>query len=421
MWVWFGFKWADRVFGTGVAIGVLMLLTFSPAMTFTAIEVRQYGLLMGGMCAALYGLERAFDERSLKWMAFSYACLYTAILSNYSALWITFTICCYSILRLYVLRVERRMWMAWTGFQGGAALLYAFLYFTHIRYMRSGWMQDYAVNDYLKSGYFHGGDQSLLVFIGSGFQNIFEYMLGIRSAGLIGLALFFIGVITLLVIPAKREGEKRKDLVLLLVGPLVLGCFGAILHLFPFSATRHVSYLLPFMAVGLSFAAFRWLKYSTIAATLLCLIGPVWLMWSMAKPEMGVNNHPKWMPRVEMARALKFLSSEVPTNQPLMVDLQTYLELEYYLGNNRPKRLPSKHWAFNRQNFMPFVHRVSDKLRAKPGETLWAMSTGWHNHPPLKTTVLKRLLVRSKQFGQISLIQFKMPSKSLKKKQKKEA
>jgi len=61
---WFGFKWAQRVFGSGTAIGMLALLTFSPALAFTAIEVRQYGLLVMGVFGAVNGLERACGELS---------------------------------------------------------------------------------------------------------------------------------------------------------------------------------------------------------------------------------------------------------------------------------------------------------------------------------------------------------------------
>lgn len=433
--VWFGFKWSERVFGTGVAIGVLMLLTFSPAMTFTAIEVRSYGLLLGGICGALYGLERSYEEDSLKWMAFGHACLYAAILSHYSALWVTVAIGCYSILRLYALRAKRLTWTAWAGFQAGAILLYVVLYFTHIKYMRSGWMQNWAVHNYLKSGHFHGGDQSLLGFIGSGFKNVFSYLLGIHAAGITGVVLFVAGVMALLVVPAIREGEKRRDLAVLLATPLVLGCVGAIFHLNPFSGSRHSSYLLPFLAAGISLAVFRWVKYSAVLASLICLIGPAWLMWTISSPLMGGNNSPKWLPRNEMTRALEFLSAEVPVDRPLIVDNQTFFELKYYLGKNSPiymvkrdenlllKRIGERPviysgnpWIFSKKNFIPFVRKTKKLSGAKPGELLWAMSTLWYHHPPLKNAVPSQLLIRSKQFGQISLIQFKMPPEEFKKK-----
>jgi len=416
---WFGFKWAERIFGTGAAIGMLALLTFSPAMAFTAIEVRQYGLLIMGVCGALYGLERAFSEFSFKWMAFGYLWLYAAILSHYSALWITVTISCYGLLRLYQLSARRLLWSAWAGFQSGAALLYIVLYFTHIKKMRSGWMYDYAVNTYLKDGYFHEGIQSFPGFFASGLLNAFSYMSGLHLAGFIGLALFVTGVITLLVIPAKRKGEKRWDLTLLLVLPLVLGGVGALLHLLPFIGTRHISYLLPFLAAGLSFPVFRWVKYKAVAAALLCLIGPAWLMWSMASPVMIPNNRPEMLPRQEMARALEFLSGEVAADQPLIVDYQTSLDLQYYLGNSGPMRMKMKQWAFDRGNFMPFVHEVGDKLDVKPGEMLWAMSIRWYDRPPLMKAVPEQLLVSAEQFGKINLVQFKMPTESSRGKQEK--
>ncbi len=407
---WFGFQWARRVFGAGAAIGMLGLITFSPAMAFTAIEVRQYGLLLMGIGGVLYGLERAFEEQSWKWMGFGYAFLYLAILSNYSALLITGTVSCYGILRLYQLGAKRRIWIAWVGYQAGAALLYIFLYVTHIRYMRSGWMQKFAVNDYLKNGYFHGGDQSLLEFFGSRLFHLFRYMTGNYYAGYIAMALFAGGVIILLFIPAKREGIVRRDLSLLLVMPIIFGCVGALLHILPFIGTRHISYLLLFLAAGISYPVFRWVKHKTLTAAIICLFGPAWLMWSMAGPEVIPNNIPEMLPREQMTRALEFLSAEVPMDQPLFVDLQTSLELQYYLGKKGPKRLKVKPWSFNRKNFLPLLRGAEDKNGIKPGQRLWAMSTGWYKLPSLTKVIPESLQVRDVQFGQISLVLFTVPA-----------
>ena len=406
---WFAFRWAQRVLGSGTAIGMLAILTFSPAIAVTAIEVRQYGLLLMGIGGALYGLERAFAEQSWKWMAFGYAFLYTAILSHYSALIITATISCYGILRLYRLGAKRRIWVAWIGYQTGAVLLYIFLYVTHIQYMMTGWMQRYAVNNYLKNGYFHGGDQSLPKFFGSGLFHVFRYMTGNYYTGYIAMALFVAGVITLLLIASESEEKIRWDLSLLLAMPLVFGFAAALLHILPFIGTRHISYLLFFLAAGISYPVFRWVKHKTLAATIICIFGPIWLMLGMAGPEVIPNNIPEMLPRGQMTRALEFLSTEVPLDQPLFVDRQTSLELQYYLGNKGPKRLEVNPWSFNRKNFLPLVQKARDKKGIKPGQKLWAMSTGWYKRPPLTEVIPESRQIRGAQFGQISLVQFTMP------------
>lgn len=45
---WFGYKWAERVFSQGTALGFLSLLTFLPGTMFPAVEARQYGTWTAG-------------------------------------------------------------------------------------------------------------------------------------------------------------------------------------------------------------------------------------------------------------------------------------------------------------------------------------------------------------------------------------
>ncbi len=409
---WFGFKWAGKVFGPGVGLGVLALMTFSPAMMLPAVEVRQYGLLIMGICGALYGLENAFAGNSWKWMAFGHGCLYAAILSHYSALLITVSLGCYGFLRLLQLRPKGRMWIAWAVFQSGAALLYAALYFTHVKYMHSGWMHRFAVDRYLKDGYFQGGEESLPAFLGSAWQGVFGYMAGMNSAWFLAAALFTIGVSALLLIPARPEGQKRRDISLLLAAPLFLGSAGSLLDLLPLTGGRHASYLIPFVAAGVSFSLFRLVKYPAAAAVLLSIIAPAWLMWTAARPEAAPANHPATLPREEMTRALEFLAEEIPEGTPLLVDGQASLELEYYLGDGGPDRLVMKSWKFDSRNLGSFARLMADEGRVEADEPVWAMSTGWYNLPPLTCAVPGEEVMRSAQFGPISFILFRPGGKA---------
>ena len=407
---WLGFKWAERVFGAGSAIGMLVVLTFSPAIAFTAIEVRQYGLLIMGIYGALYGLERAYEEMSWKWMVFGFAFLYVAIVSHYGAIWITAAIGCYGLLRLFQLNAKPKEWIIWIVCQLGAALLYIILLVTHMLKIRSGWMLNFAVNDYLSIGYFQGGDQSLPKFFGSKMLHIFSYLTGSNIAGNLGLALFAIGVAALLLIPAKKGGKRRADLAVLLILPVVFGFSGTLLHVTPFFGSRHISYLLPFLVSGLCFALFRWVKYPAIAALLLSLAGPYWLVSTMSSPIVAPNNLPAILPHIQMERALEFISSEVPDDQPLLVDMQASLELQCYLRKPVPKPLKAKLWAFDSSNLMPFVLDAGGKLGIKPGEKLWVMTTGWFNLPPLVESVPEELVINSRQFGNIGFVQLTMPT-----------
>jgi len=65
---WFAFKWVQALFGEAASLIALIVVAFSPTLIALSAEVREYALLLFCVTAALYFLERAFDEKSVRAM-----------------------------------------------------------------------------------------------------------------------------------------------------------------------------------------------------------------------------------------------------------------------------------------------------------------------------------------------------------------
>ena len=408
---WFLYRWCRDLFGKGAALGLLILLTFSPAMFLPAVEIRQYGLLILGIGGALLGLERAFTRVSVKWLVWGNLGLCVALLSHYSAIWVVASLGCWGLLRLVRQPPGRRFVLTWTGFQLLFLLLYLLFYFTHVRQMQNDWMQEFAVTDYLREGYPQEGNHSLLAFFGDGLVGIFGYLGGGRGAGLAGALFFAASLAALALVPIRPVGERRRDLVLLLSLPLLLGALGTILELQPFKGSRHTTYLLPFLAAGIAFLLLRWVRYPVLAAMVAGLLGVAPLALSFDGPAYELNNDPITLPRQDLERALTFVLEEGPAERLLITDYQTSVELRFYLGKRMPKHLVAQPWVLNEENFPPLVRMAKHSCGVRPGDRLWAVSTCWRTYPPLTEVIPGEMVVRAEQFGRISLVQFRVPAR----------
>ncbi len=110
-----------------------------------------------------------------------------------------------------------------------------------------------------------------------------------------------------------------------------------------------------------------------------------------------------------MVQALRFLDKEVPGEEVLLVDYQTFYTLGIYLGEDKPFRKTSYAWAFDRESLLSLLEEVTGEGESAAGDKRWVMSTGWWR-PPLKKIIPESMLVRAEQFGQISLVQISMPT-----------
>ena len=87
-------------FGRAAGCVGLILASFSPALVALSAEVRAYALLLFCIGGALYFLERAFVQDSVRQMWDFTAFLYLAILSHYSAVFFAAAAGVYALARI---------------------------------------------------------------------------------------------------------------------------------------------------------------------------------------------------------------------------------------------------------------------------------------------------------------------------------
>jgi hypothetical protein len=414
--LWFAFRWLQRSASAAIAVAATAFLVFSPAMIATGAEARQYGLLMCFMCAGLYSLERSFSDCSRRWVAVFAASLYGAILSHYTAAWVTLTLGVYALVRAWSDRPPRPVVAAWVVSQLGAAALYSWLYTVHLSIMRGGGIEATAINGWLKYQYYRPGAEDPAGFVGRGLDGAFAYLAGGPRLGVAAVLLFVAG---LMIIVVRPPNGMRRDFALLLGLPVVFGLIGALSGLLPFGSTRHMSYLLPFIAAGAAVSVATLLR-GQLALTVLAVLvgGPLWV--SHTQPANAVGK----MPARDMKAVLAYLDAAMPVEAVLFTDGQTHLVLTYYLqpdevglrlrsgpgvndtqfGRFRIVSLPQS-WSFRDDNVTKDALQVSQALGLERGAPLWIMTVGW----PVGETVAKWLpapaVVSEQRFGDISVVQ----------------
>jgi hypothetical protein len=193
----------------------------------------------------------------------------------------------------------------------------------------------------------------------------------------------------------------------------------AVFRVFPFAGSRHQTYLLPFMAAGIS-AAIAWFPRG-LAARLLVLgvvIAPVWVVHSAPENDLRV------MPKSAMTAAIKYVGRTVPRGEPLFADDMTRDDLRYYLARNETSLgvwhtgagdeeridgylvvVPEMHLlvAFRPEDLVEEVRASARALGVPDGAPLWIVSAAW-KEPSLASRLPAGADHDVKKFGQISVV-----------------
>jgi Dolichyl-phosphate-mannose-protein mannosyltransferase len=409
------------------ALAGLGFLALSPAAITASTEVRQYGLLLFFVCGSLYATQRVFAERSTTWAIVQGLFLVGALLTHYTTIIVLASLGLYVSLRLVSPGwvkggVPRGIPIAIGASQLVLATLLGFLYFGHIR--RSVVFRSIGSLDYLRRYYYAEGRESPLGFVWRAVSGTFSYAVGPRPLAILLMLVFVAGLAALLAGRTKAPGITG----LLVISPFVMGFVAAVLHVFPFAGSRHQTYLLPFLAVGIS-AALAWLPRGQAVPLLLLgvVIAPVWVAHSA--PE----NDPRALPRVAMTETIDYLGRTVPRGEPLFVDDVTLDDLRYYLARNETRldtwnsnagveeRLDGYLVVVPRMHsqiaFLPaeMVEEVTDSARAlglPPGDPLWVVSAAW-KEPSLGSRLPVGADREVKEFGRISVIRIAQKRRSL--------
>lgn len=413
--LWFTFAWMRDSLGEISALGGLGFMALSSAAISASTEVREYGLLLFFVCAALYVTERTFTERSMNWAICQGLMLLGALLTDYTALVVLASLGLYVLLRAFLDRVPRRIFITFVLTQLVLAAVLGWLYFVHIhRLIPSG----ADAKSYLGTYYYGAARETLLAFVWKSLTGTFVYETGARRLAVLFMLAFLAGIAALI---AGRT-KAPKLLPLLVISPFIVGFAAAAFKVFPFAGSRHQAYLLPFLAAGLS-AGLAWLpRRRAVTVLLVCAViaPPLWI--ARTTPD----NNPHIMPKRDMTAAIEFVRRTVPAGSPLFVDYDTRGVLSYYLGRNdassdtlRSESVVDERvggyrlvvpWihsaAFHPDNALQQVIESARTLGVPPREPLWVVSVTWVWIPSLGSRLPARgdRDVDIKEFGRISVI-----------------
>jgi uncharacterized membrane protein len=390
---WMLYKWMGLAFGRAASWIGLILVTFSPAMVALSAEVRAYALLLFCMGGALYFLERAFAEKSVREMWYFSGFLYLAILSHYSAVFFAVAAGVYALARLADGHLPRRAIVAWAGGQAGALAIYAILYVTHLSKLKSSiavWSMS------LGTAYFHQDSVSIFNFTGENTFNIFLFLFGERYVAQMMLLCFVLGVAFFFAQGLlSRQGNLQSNrLGILLLFPFIGVWCAAIAGIYPFVGSRHTAFLAPFAIAAASYlvaaASGQRLWAGILVATLLMVVSNT-SHGSVPTEEMVPNQSPALM-----ASALGYMEKSIPRSDYILVDYQSSLPLAYYLCG--PKTIfpietfsgaffeyscngyavvPLNLWKVIPGSFRLQFEKIARSHSLKPGDRVWVYQTGW--------------------------------------------
>lgn len=406
------FAWLRRSLGEIAALAGLGFMAIAPVAITASTEVRQYGLLLCFVCGSLYATERAFSERSTIWAVVQALFLTGALLTNYTTIIVLGSLGLYVVARLLQGDMPRRFVLTMAVNQFVLAALLGGLYFGHIR--RASVFNPSGSLNYLGPYFYAPGRETLLGFVWRSLFETFNYATGLRPLALLFMLIFVAGLAALLTGRAKAP----KLTALLVLSPFAVGFIAALFRVFPFAGSRHQTYLLPFLAAGIS-AAFAWVRRGRAVPILLlgAVVAPFWAIHS--SPE----NDARVMPISAMTAALSYIGRTVPSGTPLFTDDMTRDVLRYYLSRN-DKALDivrfeegSEEWLGGHRFVIPptappafrpaeMVEEVTDAARmigVPPGNRLSVVSVAWKD-PSLASRLPAGGDHEVKEFGRITLI-----------------
>lgn len=390
---WMIYKWMGLAFGRAASWIGLILVTFSPAMVALSAEVRAYALLLFCMGAALYFLERAFAEKSIRQMCCFSLFLYLAILSHYSAVFFTVAVGVYTLARIADSHLPRRAVIAWAGGQAGALAIYGFLYVTHVAKLKNSivvWSTSFGTS------YFHLDSTNLFTFTKENTFHIFLFLFGQRNVAQIML-LFFAAGVAFLFAKGLLSGQgnlQSNRLGILLLFPFIAVWCAAIAGIYPYIGSRHTVFLAPFAIAAASYllaaASGQRLWAGLLVATLLMVVSNT-SHASVPTEAMTENQSPALM-----ASAVNYMKESIPRGDLILVDYQSSLPLTYYLCG--PKvifpietfqgdyfeftcngySIVSLHiWKLIPQSFQLQFEKMARSHDLKSGDRVWVYQTGW--------------------------------------------
>lgn len=396
---WFTFEWIQMLFGGAAGLFALIVVAFSPIQIALSAEIREYALLLCCMAGALYFLERALQEKSLRTMWYFSCFLYLAILSHYSAVFFVIACGVYALARFADSKSPRKLITPWAIVQLGALAIYVFLYLTHVAKIKNQvalWAMPFG------DTFFQSDQQSIFRFTRVNTWNIFLYFFAQRYvagamliAFLGGLAfLFFRDFMSAPGGHGSHKGPSRMGILLLL--PFLAIWAAALAGIYPFVGSRHTAVLAPFVIAAASFAfaaiCRKKLWAGVLAASLLA--GVSVCCGNPSEPGITKANQNRQL----MTGAVSYMHQAVPEGDLILVDQESSLPLAFYycepqssllnwsgaeFGELRCQGHPivTLHfWHLRPEGLAESFEKMAQHYRLKPGNRVWVFQAGWKGY-----------------------------------------
>ncbi len=390
---WLFYKWMGLVFGRAASWIGLILAAFSPSLIHLSAELRGYALLLVCVSGALYFLERAFAEKSVRLMWGFTAFLYLAILSHYSAAFFALATGVYVLARIADSHLPRRAVIAWAIGQTGALAIYAFLYITHLSKIKSSlamWSTSFGTT------YFHQDSINLFTFTWQNTFSIFLFLFGQPPVALVMLLCSVAGMGFLLYkgLLSRPDSSPTNRLGILLIFPFIGVWCAAIAGIYPYIGSRHTVFLAPFAIAAASYilagATGKKMWAGLLVATLLMVVANTdhWV----APPEEATESQSKAL----MASAVHYLDQSIQAGDYILSDYQSSPPFRFYFCGPKvffpTEDFHGGYFDFTckgksvvtlpvykliPQTFPKEFQKMARAHGLKPGERVWVYQTGW--------------------------------------------
>jgi hypothetical protein len=390
---WMFYKWMGLAFGRAASWIGLILATFSPAMIDLSAELRAYALLLFCLGSALYFLERAFAEKSVRQMWAFTGFLYLAILTHYSTVFFAIATGVYVLARIADAQLPRKVITAWAIGQSGALAIYAFLYVTHLSKLKSSiavWSTSFG------TAYFQRDTMSLFTFTWRNTFGIFLFLFGQPYVAItvllcfVGGVAFFFGKKLL----SQNDSSQTNRMGILLLFPFLGVWCAAIAGIYPYIGSRHTVFLAPFaIAAGsylLAAACGKRVWIGLLAAALLMVVSNN-AHGAAPTEEMTADQSPALM-----TAAVNYMEQSIPRGDHFLLDYQSSIPFEFYFcgpkvifpietfhGNyfdfscKGDPAVTLRQWKLLRQTFSGEFQAMARTHGLNPGDRVWLFQTGW--------------------------------------------
>jgi len=405
---WAAYKWIANLFGKAAGMIALILAAFLPVMIALSAEVRSYALLLCCETMALYLIEEALEQNSVRKMGLFTVFLYLAILSHYSAIFFVFALGIYALARFIEAPCSRNVVMSWVAGQVGALAIYLFLYVTHLSKLKT-YIRTWQVS--FDQGYSHTGHEHFLSYAWDRTIDIFLFLFDNQFL-VSGLLLLWIAASVAIFFweqAFQRTNLRTRYTGILLSLPIATLFIAGIFKYYPYVGSRHTVFVAPFLIAALSFLIATSTGRKLWAAILIAalLAASTYTGGKLSEPYLTKENQ-----NIElMNEAVKYIHQTIPPDESIVTDYQSAIMFVYnFCGPQQilpvgafslpvsrfqcdGYRIASyQAWGMQAPFFLANFPAIARGQRLKPGDKVWVVQTGWG------VTMAQELISSSPQF-----------------------